>query len=451
MSYPGYPPYQQGQGMPGANPPYPQQGYPPYPGGGGAPPYPPYPPQGVYPPSLGYSSNSPMYMPQPSYPGAPPPEGSYPNVEPSYPGAASQPPFPGAQQVYPSHHTSDYAPPPTSHGNYGPPHGGYAPNTQPEVIKKKSPTVVPASPFDPRSDAEVLRKAMKGFGTDEKAIINVVARRSNAQRLEIAMQFKTMYGKDLIKDLKSELSGRFEDLIVALMLPLPQYYARELYHALTGMGTDEDCLIEVFCTLSNHEIMIIRDAYQNTYHSSLEHDLRGDTSGHFKRLMTSLCSAGRDESGIINQAQAAGDAQQLLNAGVLQWGTDESLFNMILCSRNYNQLKLIFDEYQRIAGHDIEQAIKGEFSGDIEQGLLAVVRAIRNLPAFFAKRLHQSMAGLGTNDNQLIRIIVTRSEVDMGEIKQHYAAMYGKDLASAIADDVSGDYKKCLLALIGAY
>lgn len=292
---------------------------------------------------------------------------------------------------------------------------------------------------------------MKGFGTDEKAIINVVARRSNAQRLEIAMQFKTMYGKDLIKDLKSELSGRFEDLIVALMLPLPQYYARELYHSLTGMGTDEECLIEVLCTLSNHEIMIIRDAYQNTYHSSLERDLRGDTSGHFKRLMTSLCSAGRDESGIVNQAQAAGDAQQLLNAGVLQWGTDESLFNMILCSRNYNQLKLVFDEYQRIAGHDIEQAIKGEFSGDIEQGLLAVVRAIRNLPAFFAKKLHQSMAGMGTNDNQLIRIITTRSEVDMGEIKQHYAAMYGKDLGSAIADDVSGDYKKCLLALIGAY
>ncbi|KAB0794611.1 hypothetical protein PPYR_11450 [Photinus pyralis] len=457
MSYPGYPPYQQGPGMPGANPPYPQQGYPPYPGGGGAP-YPgAYPPQGVYPPSLGFSSNAPMYMPQPSYPGAPPPEGSYPSAEPSYPGAApsypgaaSQPPYAGAQQVYPTHHTPNYAPPPpTSHDNYEPPHGGYS--SQPEVVQRKSPTVIPASPFDPRGDAEVLRKAMKGFGTDEKAIINVLARRTNAQRLEIAVQFKTMYGKDLIKDLKSELSGRFEDLIVALMLPLPQYYARELYNAVSGMGTDEDCLIEVLCTLSNHEIMTIRTAYQNTYHSSLESDLRGDTSGHFKRLMTALCSAGRDESGVVNQAHASADAQQLLNAGALQWGTDESLFNMILCSRNYNQLRLIFDEYQRIAGHDIEQAIKGEFSGDIEQGLLAVVRAIRSLPAFFAKRLYQSMVGMGTNDNQLIRIIVTRSEVDMGEIKQHYAAMYGKDLAAAIADDVSGDYKKCLLALIGAY
>lgn len=55
--------------------------------------------------------------------------------------------------------------------------------------------MVPAHPFDPRKDAEILRKAMKGWGTDEKAIIGVLAARTNEQRQHIAAQFKTLYGK----------------------------------------------------------------------------------------------------------------------------------------------------------------------------------------------------------------------------------------------------------------
>lgn len=63
------------------------------------------------------------------------------------------------------------------------------------VLFQSNPTLRPANPFDPHRDAEILRKAMKGFGTDEKAIIQVLTHRVNSQRQEIAMHFKTMYGK----------------------------------------------------------------------------------------------------------------------------------------------------------------------------------------------------------------------------------------------------------------
>ncbi|XP_076633481.1 annexin B11 isoform X2 [Colletes latitarsis] len=311
-----------------------------------------------------------------------------------------------------------------------------------------SPTVVPYSDFDARADAEALRKAMKGFGTDEKTIINVLANRSNLQRQEIAVQFKTLYGKDLIKDLKSELSGNFEKLILDMMMPLPQYYAKELHDAMSGVGTDECVLIEVLCTMSNHEIRVIKQAYEAMYGRSLEDDLAGDTSGNFKRLMVSLCCANRDESFDVNPSAAMEDAKELLRAGELRFGTDESVFNAILVQRNVPQLKQIFVEYENITGHDIESAIENEFSGDVKKGLLAIVKCVKNRAGFFAEQLYKSMKGLGTDDNRLIRLIVTRCEVDMGDIKEMFRHQYNESLENFISGDCSGHYKKCLLALI---
>jgi annexin A7/11 len=227
-------------------------------------------------------------------------------------------------------------------------------------VKKGTPTLKPASPFDPSRDAQILRKAMKGFGTDEAALISVICGRTNAQRQEIVKAFKQSFGKELKDDIKSETRGNFENVLCALLTPLTEFYAKELRDAMRGIGTDEETVIQILCCQTNHEINEIKNCYHRKYGMILEQDLKSETSGHFKRLLVSLCNANRDESGLTDPQRALIDAQELINAGVGRMGTDESTFNRIIAQRNFEQLKLISMEYQRLANHTLIQAVKRE-------------------------------------------------------------------------------------------
>ncbi|XP_036388725.1 annexin A11b [Megalops cyprinoides] len=480
MSYPGYP--QQPGGYPpqaggyppqsGAYPPqpgaYPPQagGYPPQPGGypqaGG---YPPqgggYPPQaGGYPPQAGgYPPQAGGYPPQAG--GYPPQAGGYPSMPPAggnagwgggpgfgMPGGGMPQGYPGGPapgQPMPNYPGAP-APSPSM-----PAYGGGAPAAPvaPAVNKGYRGSIKDFPGADPLRDVEVLRKAMKGFGTDEQAIIELLGSRTNKQRVPMLAAYKTTYGKDLISDLKSELTGNFEKLVLAMLKTPTQFDAHELREAIQGAGTDEACLIEILSSRNNAEIREINQIYKAEYGKSLEDAIISDTSGHFRRLLVSLSQGNRDERETVDISLAKQDAQKLYAAGENKVGTDESQFNAILCARSKPHLRAVFHEYQQMCGRDIEKSICREMSGDVETGMVAVVKCIKNTPAYFAERLHKAMQGAGTKDRTLIRIMVSRSEVDMLDIRQEYVKNYGKSLYTHISGDTSGDYKKLLLKLCG--
>ncbi|XP_054918912.2 annexin A13-like isoform X2 [Dermacentor andersoni] len=302
--------------------------------------------------------------------------------------------------------------------------------------------------FDVHQDVDALRKALKGWTTDHAAVIDILCARSDYQRQEIVKVYKQSFGRDLMGDTKSTMRSNFEDIIIGLLYPLHEYLARELRKAIAGLGTDEECLIEILCTHSNEDIRLIKDYYHRIFNKELEKDIIGDTSGDFRRLLVSMCNGQREEHAPLDPARARSDAN-LYRAGVLRWGTDVSAFNRIIANQSYEQLRLVFREYNTLANHTVMEAIKSEMSGDLRRGFLAIVKCVYSPPFYFAEKLYHSIKGLGTNDKVLKRVILSRCERDLELIKEEFLDKYKMTLASAIQSDTSGNYRKALLAIVG--
>uniref|UniRef100_A0A8W4F9A3 Annexin n=1 Tax=Sus scrofa TaxID=9823 RepID=A0A8W4F9A3_PIG len=314
-------------------------------------------------------------------------------------------------------------------------------------------TVHPAGDFNPDADAKALRKAMKGLGTDEDTIIDIVTRRSNAQRQQIRQTFKSHFGRDLMVDLKSELSGDLARLILGLMMPPAHYDAKQLKKAMEGAGTDEKALIEILATRTNAEIRAINEAYKEDYHKSLEDALSSDTSGHFKRILISLATGNREEGGEDRTRQEdAKVAAEILEIADTSSGDKTSLetrFMTILCTRSYQHLRRVFQEFVKMTNYDVEHTIKKEMSGDVRDVFVAIVQSVKNKPLFFADKLYKSMKGAGTDEKTLTRIMISRSEIDLLNIRREFIEKYDKSLHQAIEGDTSGHFLKALLAICG--
>ena len=260
----------------------PPQGYPPPPQGQyGAPPPQGYPGYGVPPPMGGQAGYGQQYPPplghqgypaQPPY-GYPPQSGQYPPPPPPT-GSPYGAPTPGQ---YPPPQQHAYAPPPPPQGGYAPQsYGGYPPPP-------------PQQYYDPSDDVTIIRKATKGFGTDEAALINVLARNKTAYQMEqIRRTFESTTGKSLVSVIEKETSGWFEYGLRGLVLGPLGFDVWLLHRACAGAGTHEDILTEVLAGRSNEELEMIKAEYHRVYHKDLVHVVQKELSFKTERMFNMI-------------------------------------------------------------------------------------------------------------------------------------------------------------------
>ena len=298
-----------------------------------------------------------------------------------------------------------------------------------------------------QADAQALRKAMEGFGTDENALIKICANRNNAQRQQIKAAYKTAFGRELLSDLKSELHGKFEDAMIALFTEPIEYDADQLREALHGAGTNEDTLIEIIVSRPPHILKQVVAKYQQKYNRSLEEDIKKDTHGTLEHLLVSLLQCKRSVNTMPNQMQCEQIAKEIFQAGEAKIGTDSSAFNKYFTTLSPTELACVAQHYHKLTGHTILDAIDKEFSGDCKKAFRTIVYATLSPSEYFATRVQDAIKGWGTKDQLLIRILISRDEIDMPQIKQYFKQLYGKDMVQEIQNEISGEYQKLMLEL----
>jgi hypothetical protein len=296
-------------------------------------------------------------------------------------------------------------------------------------------------------DIEDLRKAMKGSGTDENTIIKIVANRTQKQRVEIKELYKKKFDRDLINDIKSELRGKLEDAIVNLFKDPIEYDVDQLKKAMKGAGTDEDSLIEIICSRPNLVLKQIKEKYKEKIGKDLESDLKSDIKGDLQKILLPIVQLKRSDNKKPNVDECQQKAKKLQEGGVKKWGTDESVFSQILSTSSPEELICISQEYHKITGETILEAIDKEFSGNMKKAYKAIIYAMLSPSEYFATRVKDAIKGFGTNDNLLMRILISRDEIDMPQIKAFYSKLYGKDMVDDIKSDIGGDYEKLMVEL----
>jgi hypothetical protein len=308
---------------------------------------------------------------------------------------------------------------------------------------------VPPMLTSPRQDAIDLHKAFKGFGCDKSAVVNILAHRDSTQRALIQQEYRAMYSEDLSHRIASELSG---DLEKAVLLWLPDPATRDamiLRQSLSGNLIDLTAATEIICSRTPSQIQTIKQIYHGRFGGYLEHDINLQTSGDHQKLLLSYVGVLRYEGPEVDPGMVARDAKDLYKAGEKKLGTDENVFIHIFTGRSSAHLAAVSASYKHAHKRSLTKAVKGETSGFFELGLLTILRCAENPAKYFAKVLNKAMKGLGTNDTTLIRVVVTRAEMDMQYLKAAYHKKYHKTLVEAIHSETSGHYRTFLESLVG--
>ena len=229
-------------------------------------------------------------------------------------------------------------------------------------------------------DAYCLNGAMKGLGTREGVLNEIIGSRTPQELQAIKQVYAANYGEMLDKAVESETSGSYQKLLLSLLqgqrrfgvqpdMAGCQQDAAALYQAGEGKwGTDEATFTRIFSTRSPDELALINQYYKQSAGKGLLGAIDSEFSGDEKDLLNTVVRANVYPSGFY--------AKNIYDS-IKGAGTNDSKLIRNVCARHAVDLPYIKQAYQTDFGSDMLTDIQSDTSGRYRQVLSSLVANAR--------------------------------------------------------------------------
>jgi annexin A7/11 len=228
------------------------------------------------------------------------------------------------------------------------------------------------------ADAHNVNRAIKGLGTKEDQLNDVLVGRSNADMRAIKLTYQQIFKRTMELDVEGDLSLKTKTMFQLMMRASrteenypynPTEIARDaeaLHHATRGpsIATNSDQVIAILTQRSDNQIRAIATEYQRNFGKNLEDTIRSSFSGHMEDAL--LLALGRatdraktDAYGLEDSMKGLGTKDDLLVQRTVRIHWDR---------QHRDQVKRAYDHFFK---KDLIKRVRGETSGDYRDALVA--------------------------------------------------------------------------------
>ena len=234
------------------------------------------------------------------------------------------------------------------------------------ALAKKHPDRV-VEEFDVAADVKAMRDAVEGIGTDEAAIIDILANKTFEQIQTLREAYKVEYGELLKERIKAETTGllestNFRNTLMGLLTKREEQIAFYLQEAFEGWFQNDDWgLISMLVHRSSTEMREIKAAYTQVHGRELIQDIRKNCSGDYENALVALV------------APRARTVARGIRGAMKGWftSTDKSALIALLTHRDADMPQLRA-EFEKEVGRSLQSVLKDECAGLFEKALVSL-------------------------------------------------------------------------------